>query len=140
MTLSLVSPKDVPYVWTEVKPLIEKALVYTAGEALVEDILKFILEKDQMLWVGTNDDDEIFCAATTEIIGYPRKNVFRIVTFATKSGHDYEIWKDFIHTIEDCAIVCECTSIEAWVRKGLARKLKWEHEYSVITKNIQEDY
>ena len=43
MTLSLVSPKDVPYVWTEVKPLIEKALVYTAGEALVVDVLKLIL-------------------------------------------------------------------------------------------------
>ena len=138
MTLSLVSPKDIPYVWCEVKPLIEKALSYNSGEMDSFDVLHHLLTKVQMLWVGTNED-KIFCAGTTEIINYPKKRVFRIVTFATKSGHDYELWKDFIYTLEDAAKTCGCTLIEAWVRKGLARKLKWDSEHSVITKTIKED-
>ena len=31
----------------------------------------------------------------------------------------------------------ECSHLEAWARKGLTRKLNWEHEYSVISKQIK---
>ena len=135
MTLSLVTPKDVPYVWVEVKPLIDKALKHTAGEMNSSDVLNLILNKNQVLWLGL-EDEEIFCAGTTELIYYPKKTILRIVTFASKSGHHYELWKDFIDTLEDYAHLYKCSAIEAWVRKGLAKKLKWDNEYSVITKQL----
>ena len=137
MTLSLgtVNKKDVKYVWNEVEPLINKALSHTDGRMLSSDVLHDILTSHGVLWVGF-DDDRIFCAGTTEIIQYPQKRILRIITFASKSGHDYESWKDFIHTLEEYGKCNKCTSIEAWTRKGLARKLKWDNEYSVITKNI----
>ena len=30
--------------------------------------------------------------------------------------------------------------VEAWTRKGLAKKLDWDHEYSVITKDIKDKW
>ena len=34
----LVQPNEIPYIWIEVKPLIEKALTYAKGEMLPEDV------------------------------------------------------------------------------------------------------
>ena len=135
LSLCIVDVKDIKYVWHEVKPLIEKALSHADGEMLSSDVLNLILDGIQVLWIGLNEG-KIFCAGTTEITNYPQKKVLRIITFASKSGHHYELWSDFIHTLEEYGKACECSSIEAWARKGLARKLKWDNEYSVITKNI----
>ena len=135
MEVHLLHPKDVPSVWEEVQPLIDKALKYSAGEILASDILKSLFDETQGLWVG-HKDNKLFCAGITAVVDYPQKRVLRIITFATKTGKDYNIWKDFIYTLEDFGKSLGCTAIEAWSRKGLNRKLKWDHEYSVITKNI----
>ena len=137
--LLIVNPSDIEHVWEEVKPLLEKALAHAEGEMLPSDILDLILEEKETLWVGMNDG-EIFCAGVTEIITYPRKKVLRIITCATKSGHDYEMWKDFTDIIEGFGVRYGCSSIEAWTRKGLAKKLNWDNEYSVITKDIKSKW
>ncbi len=137
--LLIVNPDDIEYVWEEVKPLLEKALIHAEGEMLSSDILELILEEKETLWVGMSEGD-IFCAGVTEIITYPRKKVLRIITFATKSGHDYEMWKDFTDIIEGFGVRYGCSSIEAWTRKGLAKKLNWDNEYSVITKDIKSKW
>ena len=131
----LVQPNEIPYIWIEVKPLIEKALVHANGEMLPEDVLSLLLQNKEHLFIGYTND-EIQSALVGEIITYPQKKVFRIITWSTKSGHDYEAWIDLFDTIEYFAKSKGCDSIEAWTRKGLARKLKWDNEYSVITKNI----
>ncbi len=135
-SLLVVDSTDVDYVWDDVQPLIDKALIHSEGELLSEDIFKLIKKEMQVLWVGIKDK-ELFCAGVTEIIKYPRKKVLRIITFATKSGHDYEHWKDFIEVLEAFGAKQGCASVEAWTRKGLAKKLDWDHEYSVITKDIK---
>jgi len=131
----LVYPNEIPHMWFNVKPLIEKALVHANGEMLSSDVLKLLLENREHLFIGY-DNDEILSALVGEIIPYPQKKTFRIITWSTKSGHDYESWIDLFDTIEYFAKSKGCDSIEAWTRKGLARKLKWDNEYSVITKNI----
>tara|TARA_R100000808_G_C2131679_1_gene140755 strand:+ start:153 stop:566 length:414 start_codon:yes stop_codon:yes gene_type:complete len=131
----LVYPNEIPQMWFNVKPLIEKALVHANGEMLSSDILKLLLENREHLFIGY-DNDEILSALVGEIITYPQKKTFRIITWSTKSGHDYEAWIGLFDTIEYFAKSKGCDSIEAWTRKGLARKLKWDNEYSVITKNI----
>jgi len=137
--LLIVNPNDIDQVWEDVKPLLDKALVHSDGEMLSSDILDLILDGREVLWVGI-DNGEIFCAGVTEVITYPRKKVLRIITFASKSGHDYELWKDFTDIIEGFGVRHECSSIEAWTRKGLAKKLKWDNEYSVITKDIKNKW
>ena len=138
-TLIIINPDDIKEVWIEVKPLIEKALVHAEGELRSEDILQLTLESKQTLWVGLKNKN-IFCAGVTEIISYPRKRVLRIITFATKNGHDYKHWKDFEKVLESYGARHRCSSLKAWTRKGLARKLKWNNEYSVITKDIESKW
>ncbi len=119
----LVNPNEVPYIWVAIKPLIEKALVHANGEMLSSDILKLLLENKEHLFIGY-DNEEIQSALVGEVIHYPQKKVFRIITWSTKSGHDYEAWIDLFDTIEYFAKSRGCDSIEAWTRKGLARKHK----------------
>tara|TARA_R100000781_G_scaffold90185_3_gene55691 strand:- start:133 stop:555 length:423 start_codon:yes stop_codon:yes gene_type:complete len=131
----LVSSKDLPYVWVYAKPLIEKALAHAEDYILVEDVLSLLLSKQEHLFIG-KEDGEINSALVAEIITYPRKKALRIITWSTNSGRDLEQWIDLLDTIEEFAISNNCSSLEAWTRKGLARKLKWDNEYSIITKQI----
>ena len=135
--LFIVKPKDLPRVWDEVKPLIEKALSHANGEMDSSDVLNFLFDEVQLLWVGIKNDN-IFCAGTTEVVNYPQKKILRIITFASKTGHDYELWKDFADTLENFGTKIGCSSLEAWTRKGLAKKLKWDNEYSVITRHFNK--
>ena len=73
-SLLVVDSTDVDYVWDDVQPLIDKALIHSEGELLSEDIFKLIKKEMQVLWVGIKDK-ELFCAGVTEIIKYPRKKV-----------------------------------------------------------------
>ena len=139
MKFGIIKPQEVPYIWDNVEDLIIKALKHAEGEMLSSDVFNCLLEGDQQLWLGGVDDD-IFLALVTEIVTYPQKKVLRIITFATKTGHGMDKWYHFMSTLEDFGLSCGCSSIEAWARKGLARKLNWDHEYSVITKHIEEDY
>lgn len=137
--LLIVDPNDIDYIWEDVEPLIDIALSYSNGELLSQDVRRMVMTEQQTLWVGLKDG-EIFCAGTTEIVTYPRKKLLRVITFATKNGHDYKYWKSFEEVIEGFAIRRECSALEAWTRKGLAKKLDWDHEYSVITKDIKDKW
>ena len=75
----------------------------------------------------------------TEIITYPRKRILRVITLASKDGHGMDNWYDFLPMVEGFAINNGGSALEAWTRKGLARKLKdWKHSYSVITKDLKQ--
>ena len=130
-----VERKEIPYIWHEVSPLIEKALVHAEGSMLTPDVLSLLLDGTECLFIGKKDY-KIYSALVGEIVSYPRKRIFRIVTWSTESGYDMEEWINLLHVIEDYARSHFCTELEAWTRKGLARKLKWDNEYSVITKKL----
>ncbi len=133
----LIKQDDVQDIWPGARPLVEKALAHAEGGLTSTDVLKLVLNGVQDLWVGFQDD-QIFTALITEIIRYPRHNVLRIITFATQTGHDMDIWySGIMDLLEQYGKVQGCTGIEAWCRKGLARKLDWDHEYAVVFKSIK---
>ena len=130
-----LKPEEVPQVWDRVKPLIDKALVHTIGEQTSHDILIKLVKKENILFIGV-EAQEIMSALVGEVMIYPQKRVFHITTWANKTGHDYEQWMQLFDVVEDFARMQGCTLISAWTRKGLAKKLNWTHEYSVVTKNL----
>jgi hypothetical protein len=80
-------------------------------------------------------DKEIIASMVTEIIQYPRKKIVRVITL---SGKDMNSWYEFLPMLEGYAISNDCSSLEAWTRKGMARKLKdWKQSYCVITKDLK---
>jgi hypothetical protein len=134
--LLLVKTEDVQDVWPKARPLIEKALAYDyLGSMTSTDALRLILNERQQLWIGF--DTDIFLAILTEVVHYPKNKVLRIIAFSTETGHDMNVWYHHLSVLEEFALTCECTALEAWARKGLAEKLKWEHEYAVISKSIK---
>ena len=128
--------KFVPNVWQQVKPILEKVVDRTFDECSIDDHYKLLCKGDQTLWLGASDDNEILAAGTTQVVVYPSKKVLRIILFATKSGRDLELFKPLLEEVIKYGISYGCSGIEAWVRKGFARKLKWDHEYSIISKPI----
>tara|TARA_R100000329_G_C7554017_1_gene195833 strand:+ start:279 stop:740 length:462 start_codon:yes stop_codon:yes gene_type:complete len=134
--LLLVKTENVQDVWPQARPLIEKALAHDyLGSMTSTDALRLILNERQQLWIGI--DTDVFLAILTEIVHYPKNKVLRIIAFSTVTGHDMDVWYHHINVLEEFALACECTALEAWARKGLAEKLKWEHEYAVISKPIK---
>ena len=135
--VALVSPDDVSMVWDDVVVFIDEALKHAEGELKSEDLVLPLSKGEQRLWVAL-EKGEIIAAMITEIIPYPRKRVLRIITIAAKDGHGMEKWYDFLPMVEGFALNNGCSSLEAWTRKGMARKLKdWTHHYMVITKQLK---
>ena len=132
--LFLIKPDDVEDLWFGARPLIQKALDHAEGALTTTDALRLVLNGRMHLWVGF-DNNEIFVALLTEIIDYPRHKICRIITTATQTGHDFDEWyPTMFDNVEKFALSEGCIALEAWCRKGLARKLDWDHEHSVVYK------
>ena len=80
----------------------------------------------------------MLAAGITEINTYPQKRVLRIVTWATRSGKDQELWNEALSNVEHFARENDCNLMEAYARKGLAKKLNWKSELVIITKNLED--
>ena len=133
--VALVNSEDIELVWDEVIPLVEKALSHAEGELIQSDIRKHLDTGDLRLWVALQDRD-IIASMVTEIIQYPRKKIVRVITVA---GKDMSMWYDFLPMLEGYAVRNGCSSLEAWTRKGMTRKLKdWKHSYDIITKDLKQ--
>lgn len=133
--VALITKEDIELVWDEVTPLIEKALRHAEGELIPSDIKKHLDTGDLRLWVAL-EGQNILASMVTELIDYPRKRIVRIITLA---GKNMDMWYDFLPMIEGYAVKNGCSSLEAWTRKGMTRKLKdWKHSYDIITKDLKQ--
>jgi len=135
MFLAPVFASEIPSVWHKVKPLVEKALKHTHGEQISSDVLESLLTKQYILFAGI-EAQELASICIAEVIVYPRKKVLHIPIAATESGRDFELWRDHFSVVEDFGKAMGCTSVSAWTRKGFAKKLKWTHQYTVLTKEL----
>ena len=134
----LIKPEDVQDLWFGIRPILEKALVHSEGALLSSDVLKNVLNEEMQLWAGF-DGTAVATAMTTEIVTYPRHKVLSVHTWATASGYDFDIWyPEVMKALEGFGRYHDCTGLEAYCRKGLARKLDWENEYSVITRPLTQ--
>jgi len=128
----LVPPKDLPYIWPQVASLINKGLPHTYGEIDAEVFFLPIYTGQQHLWVGI-ENDTIDMVLIAEVLPYQLKTSLFIHVWATKSGRDFEPWMECFDSIKNFAKINGCDYIEARVRKGLAKKLKWTDKHSIVT-------
>ena len=132
----LIESKDLPYMWPEAAEIINKGLAHSNGEVNADSFFYPIYVGKQYLWVGYDTDAEeaeVEAILIGEIIKYPLKTSLFIHVWATKSGYDYEPWMNLWDSITNFAKINGCDFIEAKVRKGLAKKLKWTDKHSIVT-------
>jgi UTP-glucose-1-phosphate uridylyltransferase len=113
-----VPSEDVEFIWSQVKPLLEKALdeTYTIG-----DIYKGLLDDRMQLFISWNDE-RVESAVVTEIAQYPQSKVLR---YFLAGGTNLDNWLERIQKIiEKFAKKENCTHLEVAGRKGWVRKLK----------------
>ena len=137
--LFLIKHDDIEDLWFGASPLLQKALNHAEGALSTTDVLRMILNGQMHLWVGFQDN-KIFTAIVTEFINYPRHKICRIITTATETGHDLDEWyPTMLEHVGEFALSEGCVALEAWCRKGLARKLDWDHEHSVVYKVLNRN-
>ena len=113
-----VPSEDVEFIWSQVKPLLEKALdeTYTIG-----DIYKGLLDDRMQLFISWNND-RVESAVVTEIAQYPQSKVLR---YFLAGGTNLDNWLERIQKIiEKFAKQENCTHLEVAGRKGWVKKLK----------------
>ena len=135
----LIQPKELPYVWPEAVEIINKGLSHSNGEVDADSFFSPIYNGRHFLWLGHDTDAEeaeVEMALIGEIVRYPIKTSLFIHAWATKSGQDFEPWINNFDNIIHFAKVNGCDFIEAKVRKGLAKKLKWTDKHSLVTLEI----
>lgn len=138
MKISPVAVRDLPILWAEVAPLIDKALAYGFGEYELGDIGLALSDGTMQLFVA-HVDEQIVAAFVSEVIVYPRKKLFR-VTFA--GG---ELMDDWIEPAEQFVregaerIGADLIGIHGrpgWV-KVFKKRLKGYRETVILTKEIR---
>ena len=113
-----VPSEDVEFIWSQVAPLLEKALDETYS---IKDIL-YGLANDRMQLFISWHNDKVESAVVTEIAQYPQSKVLR---YFLAGGTNLENWLEEIQiVIEKFAKKENCTQLEVAGRKGWVRKLK----------------
>ena len=124
-------------VWNEVGQWIEKALSYGNGEFAIEDIYNALTEREMQLWIIYEmPEKKIVLAVITQIITYPQKKTCRVVALG---GESHLLWERRLFILEEWAKQEGCENVEAFVRSGLAKKMKhlgYNNIYTVVSKDI----
>ena len=113
-----VPSEDLEFIWSQVAPLIEKALDETYS---IKDILYGLANDRMQLFISWNDN-RVESAVVTEIAQYPQAKILR---YFLAGGRNLENWLERIQEkIEKFAKQNKCTHLEVAGRKGWVRKLK----------------
>jgi hypothetical protein len=131
----LLHPEDVPYLWEQVEPLLERIAPHTEGELEADDYIHPISQGHMQLWVAT-ENGKVHSAMVTQIVPYPQKKVLRIISIA---GSEFDRLYTYKDMVESFALNCGCTALEMWGRKGWKKLLPdWKDSYVVFTKDLKE--
>ena len=127
-----VPSEDLLFIWSQVSPLLEKALDETYT---IKDILYGLSNERMQLFISWNDN-KIESAVVTEIAQYPRAKILR---YFLAGGTNLDNWLERIQEkIEKFAKQNECTHLEVAGRKGWVRKLKgYQMKAIILSKEIK---
>jgi hypothetical protein len=127
-----VPSEDVEFIWSQVAPLLEKALDETYT---IKDILYGLSNERMQLFISWNDN-KTESAVVTEIAQYPKAKILR---YFLAGGTNLDNWLERIQEkIEKFAKQNECTHLEVAGRKGWVRKLKgYQMKAIILSKEIK---
>ena len=140
MKVEVLNPVNLPTVWHEIKPLVDKAFKHSQGERTANDMLQPLMNDELWLLVGTDDDFNLVGVIIAEEIIHPQKKELFVWTWATVDGTADELcYEQFENALIGIAESTGCHQMTAWCRTGLAKKMNsrgWDDSCSVITKHL----
>ena len=115
--ITQVPVEDLEFIWSQVKPQIEKAL---DGSYSSYDILEYIKQNRMQLWISWNDGIE--ASFVTEVCDYPQ---LRVMRWVLAGGSNMESWLELVTSkVEDWAKRNNCQRLEIVGRKGWTKVLR----------------
>lgn len=129
-SLKCYTSEQVPYVWDEVAPFIQKALDRGSNYTL-DDIESGLLNKEMQLWVWQPDNIE--AALVTTILN---KKGVRFCLFLALGGNFLDDWIQYLHIVEDWARDNGCDEMRIYGRIGWARHIGYDIEYTKMSKEL----
>jgi hypothetical protein len=135
-TVRSVPPSLLERLWPFAEPFIKRALDQATGEFSANDIKKFC-ENETLRLLLVFDGARIVAAATCELVQYPTMRRLRVVHLG---GTGFDDWiAELDAALVNVARELECSSLEAFVRKGFVRKLadwRWKQRYVMVVKEL----
>lgn len=125
LVITGVPKRDIPLIWNQVEPLVNKALATGRGELWACDVLTLLLSGDMQLWAAF-DGQTVKAICITEIVTFPRLKICR---FAYAAGSDMRVWAQHLDTVKAWAKAHGCQEIWGGGRKGWSRILGVEPTY-----------
>ena len=150
MGLYFVPIKDIPDVWNEVEPFIDKTIDRTNNYVSTSEYLINLTSGTTDLCIGLDrkfsgdfkelKKGDIKMVLVCDTVTYTRVKILHINIWATKTGHDYGHWMKQFETIENFGRDHGCSVVTALTRRGLAKKLKsisnWTEQSILLTKQL----
>ncbi len=134
-----VQPEQLPAVWREVKPLIERAMDTARGEANSEHFRRSIERGTMDLFIAT-DSSRIVAAMVTQFDRHAIYTAFRICILA---GTELDVLeasiREYWPALLEWAYVRGATKAEALCHPGMARLLRqygFRDRYSLVAMDI----
>ena len=127
MIVTAIRPEDVVPAWSDLGPMLDRAVRYTPDKP---DVLRCLLSRTADLWAVIENNRPI-AAIVTEMTATQGDKWCRVWIVA---GERVSAWvRDFIALLEPWARECGCIGLWASGREGwakLARRMGWKREGS----------
>lgn len=120
---SLLKPQDILEKWQILKPYIESANEYSAGEMAPFDIALLAMVEKAHIWLTVDHNDEVATVIVTRFIEQTRRKTMLIQTCGGSVG-GWAAWTKHHDTLVKFAEKHGCSSIQIWGRKGWERRLR----------------
>lgn len=133
LVITGVPKRDIPLIWNQVEPLVNKALATGRGELWACDVLTLLLSGDMQLWAAF-DGQAVKAICITEIVTFPRLKICRVAYVA---GSGMRAWLGEIDLIKAWAKSHGCQEIWGGGRKGWSRVLGWEPGYQTCALKLE---
>ena len=134
MTWRAVDPENLPNDWLVYAPLVRQALEAGEGSYSERDVMFALLSGQSQLWVYGDPQLPPASICITEIVTFPkqRKCLVRYI------AGEWQLFADNLSKMEAYARGQGCHRIEAYMRKGLQRKLPpdWTTRHVFMVKEL----
>jgi len=130
----IIGPNDLPGLWEQLEPLIEKGCSFSQGQFNTKSIVDGILDGSYQM-LAYLDGQEILSIAVLTISQFPTG--LRIAELLICSGEGMRDWRKFEPQVAELAKQYGCSRFRAIGREGLQRMLPdWRRTSIVLEKVI----
>lgn len=131
LLMEQITKDTISHVWVQTRPLINKAMAHSNGEANSEDLRRAVIAGECQLFV-VHDKETVHFAFVTELVDYPRFMSMRIIALAGRtSGILAVCMRDFWPKVIEWAQAQGVTKFEAACHPTMAKMLR---RYGFYTK------